>query len=108
MRVDRNGPAGTIRAVPDAELRRKDNQPYFQEAIKLRPGQVYVSPVDLNREHGAIDAALTPTLRVAAPIFTQAGQVFGILVVNIDLMSAFAAVRAGVRAGERLRRERAR
>ncbi|MGY3405848.1 hypothetical protein ACVWZV_001961 [Bradyrhizobium sp. GM5.1] len=56
VRVDRAGPNGTARIVPDGELERKSDRTYFQETIRLAPGDIYVSPVDLatrqGRNHG--------------------------------------------------------
>src|ERR1700743_2658126 len=48
LRVDHFGPNGAIRVVPDFELQRKGDQPYFTDTIKLRAGDIYVSPIDLN------------------------------------------------------------
>ena len=42
------------------------------------------------------------TLRVAARIFTPAGQAFGILIINIDLTSAFAAIHSEIRPGDQV------
>jgi len=46
IRVDRMGPGGTIRVVPDAELQRKGDRDYFKDTIRLAADQIYVSPVD--------------------------------------------------------------
>ena len=35
LRVDRSGPNGAIRIVPDFELQRKADRPYFKETMKL-------------------------------------------------------------------------
>jgi hypothetical protein len=42
---------------------------YFQETIRLGPGQIYVSPLDLGRCNGLIEEVHRPTIRVATPIF---------------------------------------
>src|SRR6267154_1289201 len=55
VRVDRSGPGGAIRVVPDAELQAKGDRGYVQHAIALPPGEVDISPVELNREQGAIE-----------------------------------------------------
>jgi hypothetical protein len=64
VRVDRSGPAGTVRVVPDGELQQKGDRDYFQRALALRPGEVDVSPVELNQERGAIE---TPHCRWCRP-----------------------------------------
>ena len=100
IRVDRSGPNGEIRAVPVAEMRRTGDQPYFKDTIKLKPGEIYVSPIDLNEENGVIETPHVPTLRVAAPVFTPDGEPFGIVIVNVDMRRAFDAVRSSVPPGE--------
>ena len=52
IRVDRSGPNGAVRVVPEAELQRKGDRPYFKETIGLAPDEIYVSPIDLNQENG--------------------------------------------------------
>ena len=69
VRVDRSGPNGAIRIVPQAELQQKSDT-YFAEALATPADQVSVSPVELNQEHGAIQAPYVPVLRVAARINT--------------------------------------
>ena len=102
LRVDRSGPNGTIRIVPDAELQRKGDRPYFKETIKLAADEIYVSPIDLNVENGVIETPHVPTLRVAAPVFSPDGKPFGIVVVNVDMRPAFDRIRASARPGEHI------
>jgi PAS domain S-box-containing protein len=97
LRVDRSGPNGSVRVVPDAELQRKGDRPYFKETVKLTDGQAYVSPVELNQENGAVDTPYVPTLRVASPIFAPDGKLFGIAIINLDMRPAFDRIRASVR-----------
>jgi hypothetical protein len=93
VRVDRSGPDGAIRVTPEAELQPKANRPYFQEAIGLAAGQIYVSPIELNQEHGAIETPHVPVLRTAMPVFAADDRPFGLLVINVDLRQAFGEVR---------------
>jgi PAS domain S-box-containing protein len=99
VRVDRRGPGGAIRVTPDASLQRKGDRDYFKAAIALPPGGVYVSPIDLNQEDGAIETPHVPTLRAASPIFAPDGTLFGILIINVDMRSAFAAARSAALPG---------
>src|SRR5207253_2612236 len=55
VRVDRSAPGGTIRVVADAELQQKGDRDYFQHTIRLHPGEVDISPMELNEEHGVIE-----------------------------------------------------
>lgn len=93
VRVDRSGPDGAIRVTPEAELQPKADRPYFQEAIGLAAGQIYVSPIELNQEHGAIETPHVPVLRTAMPVFAADDRPFGLLVINVDLRQAFGEVR---------------
>jgi PAS domain S-box-containing protein len=95
VRVDRLGPEGAIRIVRDAELQQKGDRSYFQNAIKLAPGDVYVSAIDLNHNNKTI-----PTLRVASPVYGPDGKPFGIAVVNLDMRAVFDRIRRPTRASE--------
>ena len=102
VRVDRSGPAGTPRIVSDSELQSKADQGFFKATIGLPPGQVYVSPVELNQERGVIAEPHVPTLRVAAPIHAPDGAPFGIVVINVDLRPVFERLRTLIPAGGQL------
>ena len=66
LRVDRSGAGGAIRIAPSGELQQQEQRDYFQRAIRLSPGGVDVSPVELNRgRDGVIDNPPLPVLRVA-------------------------------------------
>ncbi|QEY31179.1 GGDEF domain-containing protein [Synechococcus sp. RSCCF101] len=69
-------------AVPTAELQNKADRYYFSEAMTLPPGAVYLSPLDLNKERGQIEQPLKPMIRVAIPLFSEAGERRGIVIVN--------------------------
>jgi PAS domain S-box-containing protein len=100
VRVDRMGPNGTIRIVPEAQLQKRGNRSYFQETIKLGPAQLYVSPLDLGRHNGLIEEVHRPTLRVATPVFADDGKPFGIFMINVDMRRAFDRARTSVLPGE--------
>jgi PAS domain S-box-containing protein len=102
VRVDRSGPNGTVRVVPDAELQRKGDRPYFKETIVLPENEIYVSPIDLNQENGAIETPHVPTLRVATPIFAPNGTVYGIVVINVDMRPVLERIRSSARPGEKI------
>jgi len=75
--------AGKPALVPADELQRKTNRYYFQEGIKLKRGEVYVSRFDLNIEHGEIEQPIKPTIRLVEPAFNVDGQQVGMVVVNV-------------------------
>ncbi len=81
-RVDRSGAAITV--VPVGQLQDKHHRPYVEATSQLEAGQVYVSRLDLNIEHGQIQHPLLPTLRLATPVFGADGRRLGMVVINLD------------------------
>ena len=75
-------------------MQRKGDREDFKEAIRLPSGEVYVSPVDLNEEHGVIETPHVPVLHVATPVHTPDGRPFGIVIINVDMRPAFGRIRA--------------
>jgi PAS domain S-box-containing protein len=94
VRVDRSGPGGSSRIVPDNELQRDAERIALTEAIRLPDGEVYVSPVDLNRDNGVVETPHVPVLRVATAVHAPDGQPFAIVIINVDLRSVFARIRS--------------
>ncbi len=93
VRVDRSGPNGAIRVVPDRELEAVADRGYFRDAVRLSDGEIYMSPVELDRQR-------QPTIRAATPIYAPDGHVFGIVIINVDLRPAFDRIRtASARTG---------
>src|SRR5215218_9989110 len=89
VRVDRMGTNETVRIVPDEGLQKRSDRSYFTETIALRPGQIYVSPLDLGRRNGLIEEVHRPTIRIATPVFAEDGKPFGIFMINVDMRRAF-------------------
>lgn len=81
VRVDRRGPE--VLVVPANQLQDKADRYYFQEARRLRPGELYVSPLDLNVEFGRIEKPERPVVRVAIALGGDGGDNEGLLVVNL-------------------------
>lgn len=102
VRVDRLRGDGSIRRVAEEELQRKGNRPFVAETIALEEGQVYVSPVDLNQEEGAIAYPLMSVLRTGTPVYTADGKPFGLILINLDMRPAFDELRAAMTGGARL------
>ncbi len=83
LRLQRT-PEGIVR-VPKNELQRKSDQPYFKGILAQKPGAIYVSQINLNREHGKIEEPQQPVVRVGTSVETVQSKPFGIIVINIDL-----------------------
>jgi PAS domain S-box-containing protein len=99
VRADRTGPNGAVRIVPYEELQRKGDRAYFKETIRLRPGGIYVSPLNLIGGDGAVKTPHVPALRIATPVFAPDGNPFGIVIINVDMRPAFERVRSSLRQG---------
>jgi len=68
--------------VADADLQDKRDRYYFEETLWLSPGQIYVSPLDLNVDQGAVDRPLKPVIRFTIPVADEQGQIRGMVVLN--------------------------
>ncbi|QDV71579.1 Signal transduction histidine-protein kinase BarA [Rosistilla carotiformis] len=77
LRVNRHG-----QVVPGEELQDKSARDYFLKASTLARGQMYLSAIDLNVEHGRVEQPFRPMLRLAMPIFDDAGTRRGVCVIN--------------------------
>ncbi len=80
LRVSRDLGAPVVVSTPD--LQDKSARYYVKTALTLAPGQIYVSPLDLNIEHGKIEQPSKPTIRLATPVCDSSGQIHGIVVLN--------------------------
>lgn len=86
VRAERN--MGNVWVVEAKNLQSKGNRPYVTETVKLSPNEIYLSPINLNREHGNIEIPYTPVIRVAVPIHTSEKKPFGVVVINVDFQSS--------------------
>ncbi|MFQ5424875.1 MAG: histidine kinase dimerization/phospho-acceptor domain-containing protein, partial [Phycisphaerae bacterium] len=80
---------GRPRVVPVSELQDKSARYYFRSAIALPEGRCYVSPLDLNVEHGVVEVPHRPVLRVSAPVWLD-GRVRGAIVIShtpVDMLA---------------------
>jgi len=68
--------------VPPEGLQNKKGRYYFDDAFRLERGAVFVSPLDLNIEHGEIERPLKPMIRFATPVFDPSGGKRGIVLLN--------------------------
>lgn len=73
---------GRVEVVPAARLQNKEDRYYFRELSELLPGEFYLSPLDLNVEHGQVEEPLHPTLRYGIAIEQEGGR-RGFLLINL-------------------------
>lgn len=77
LRVNRSG-----EIVPPSQLQDKADRPFFQQANKLNPDEIYISQFDLNFDNGHLQLPYNPMLRFAKPLFDDAGRRRGIYIIN--------------------------
>lgn len=82
VRVDRRE-AARIFFVPDHELQNKSDRYYVHETLALNPGEIYISPLDLNIERGQVESPPRPVVRFATPISDGTGVNRGLLIINL-------------------------
>ena len=63
-------------------LQDKSSRYYFSDAIALQPGDIYISPLDLNMEHNQIEVPLKPMIRFVAVVPDGKGGKAGVVVLN--------------------------
>ncbi len=82
VRIDTDA-SGVSAPVPHEKLQNQASRYYFTETMKLNPGSVFVSPLDLNRERGEIEKPHKPVIRYGVPLRYPDGENAGILITNI-------------------------
>ena len=71
--------------VPEAKLQNKGNRYYFADAFRLKQGQIFISPLDLNIEQGQIEKPYKPMIRIGMPVFVMNNgqyEKYGIILLN--------------------------
>jgi PAS domain S-box-containing protein len=99
-RVRVNHVAGRPEIVTADKLQSLSGSYYFSNTMRLKPGQFFISPLDLNVEHGKVEVPHKPVLRLATPVQDSKGQARGILVINVAaryLLDSFTASLVGAR-----------
>lgn len=82
IRVDQHN--GSPQIVDLSKLQNKSNRYYFQEGLRLKPNEIYISPLDLNIENGSIERPFRPMLRLVIKVRDELGDGLGIIVANLD------------------------
>lgn len=87
VRVSSN--QGEAYVVAPEQLQDKSSRYYFNAANKLLPGELYISRVDLNTEHGQVEIPIKPVLRIATPVVDSNQKRRGIFIININMKHLF-------------------
>ncbi len=87
---------GNAAIVSEDQLQFKGGRYYFDDAFRIGREEVFISPFDLNMEHGQIEQPLKPMIRFGTPVFDFYRQKRGIVLLNYfgskiihDLESAY-------------------
>ncbi len=80
LRINYNDGAPDI--VPLQGLQPKGERYYFKDTFRLSEREVFVSPFDLNIEHGQLEQPIKPMIRFGTPVFDSQGRKRGIVLLN--------------------------
>jgi len=72
------------RRTTQQALQNKGKRYYFKDTFVLDKGEVFVSPLDLNIEHGSVEIPYKPMIRIGTPVFDAAGNKRGIILLNYN------------------------
>ncbi len=81
MRVDNAD--GQVSVANSRELEDKSDRFYFTGSVRLSPGKVYVSPMQLEYENKRVVTPHLPIVRIATPVFDAHTRRLGVLVVTV-------------------------
>jgi len=85
VRIDSDGKNPNICSAEN--LQNKKASSYFVETVKLSKSDVYVSPLNLNKEHGKIQKPYMPVIRYATPVFDEYDEFSGVVIINVNANS---------------------
>ena len=83
---------GSPYIVSKENLQNKKGRYYFDDAFNLQKNDIFISPLDLNIEHGKVEQPIKPIIRVGTPIFNEKDEKSGIVLLNYfgaDLIKQF-------------------
>ena len=88
--IDKNGQEiiridyknGNPFSVPKDKLQNKGDRYYFKDVVGLPDKSFYISPFDLNMEHGEIEIPHKPMIRIGSPIYDKNKNLKGIIIAN--------------------------
>ncbi len=65
-------------------LQSKKNRYYFSDTFRLAPGSIFISPMDLNIEHGNLVIPFRPMIRIGTSVVDSQGNKRGIVMINYN------------------------
>ena len=82
VRINSSGTTSQI--VADKKLQNKADRYYFKETMQLSAEEIFVSPLDLNRENDNLERPLKPVIRYAKLVYYNSARKAGIVILNIN------------------------
>ena len=92
VRLDRT--EDHVLRISGDDLQEKGHFGYVSGPLKLPKGSTYLSRIVINHERGAHVGLDQPSVIMATPVVDEQGRAWGVVVINIDLHSVFAALSA--------------
>jgi PAS domain S-box-containing protein len=83
LKVEREGE--TIVRRDGGELAPRTTEGFFEEALRAKRGQVSLSEPGLYRENGEFTQPHQLVMRASAPLYASNGDLFGFIVIGLDL-----------------------
>ncbi|MDY6992886.1 MAG: histidine kinase dimerization/phospho-acceptor domain-containing protein, partial [Pseudomonadota bacterium] len=72
---------GYPKSVAQSQLQNKFHRYYFQDTWN-KPGNIFISPLDLNIEQGQIERPLKPMIRIGTSVTDEQGNKVGVIMLN--------------------------
>ena len=94
VRVDKAQNA--VHIIDGIALQEKAHYSYVYNTLPLKQGKVFVSSIRLNKERGLVDGYGKPSVIVATPVYTKGNELFGVIVINVDLEKMFALIKTDI------------
>ena len=86
--------ADKVSVFPPAQLQNKSLRYYVTEGLKVEAPKIYISPIDLNMEHGKVERPFQATIRATLQTKQKQYLIKGLLVINYNLNQLLQSVRA--------------
>lgn len=86
--------SGEVFSVAAEDLQDKSDRYYYLDCRENAPNELYISPIDLNVEHGKVERPFKPTIRVCTPLYLNESASLHYLVINFNLTQLFDVVSA--------------
>lgn len=93
---------GRIDRIPDDKLHEFGQQEDLSRAMKLSEGTSTLSDIHLSRDDSNADLPQTPHLRISTPIFSETGEVYGLIFVDMNMKPLLEAMHRSASPGEKL------